>query len=202
MSFFGRAKEFVGRMAGPSYGQRMSQVNQNKINNFARTKINAMDTRDIFKGLNKNTQLKVMTILKRLPKKLYTYNDLRDALPAARFSGSVNQSMARKAAAAAGYAAQRGAVGLAAPIGLTAATIGNLGYTGYQGGLAAAAAASKKYGNVKNIVTGKYNQLSGRKTNQNVAKLNANVKTLEARVSLLESRNMMMAKARLNNYKN
>jgi outer membrane murein-binding lipoprotein Lpp len=217
MSFFGRAKDFVGRMAGPSYGQRLSQVNQNNINNFTRTKLNAMDTKDTFKGLNKNTQLKVMTILKRLPQNLYTYNDLQDALTAARFSGSVNQSVARKAAAAAGYAAQRGALGAgvlaAAPVGLTAATIGGLGYTGYQGGRAAArgaqifaGAAGKKYGNVRNIVSGTYSKLSGRNTNQRVANLNAKVKILEVQVRALtnaaQKANQMMAKAgRLNNYK-
>ena len=192
MSYLERATDFVGRMAGPSYGQRMSQVNQNKINNFARTKINAMGTRVIFKGLNKNTQLKVMTILKRLPKNLYTYNDLQDALPAARFSGSVNQSVAGKAAAAAGYAVQRGALGAgvlaAAPVGLTAATIGGLGYTGYQGGRAAAAAARA----AADAASKTYGKVSGRNTNKRVANLNARVNkrvsNLNNRVTILEAR--------------
>jgi hypothetical protein len=217
MSYFRSARDLLGRMAGPSIGKRWSQVNQNKINNFARTKFNAMDTNATFKGLNKNTQLKVMTTLKRLPQNLYTYNDLQDALTAARFSGSVNQSVARKAAAAAGYAAQRGALGAgvlaAAPVGLTAATIGGLGYTGYQGGRAAArgaqifaGAAGNTYGKLKNTVSAKYSKLSGRNTNQRVENLSARVKTLEAKVRSMtnaaQKANQMMAKAgRLNNYR-
>jgi hypothetical protein len=193
MNYFRSARGFLGRMAGPAIGQRLSQVNQNKINNFARTKFNAMGTtKATFKGLNKNIQLKVMTILKRLPQNLYTYNDLQDALTAARFSGSVNQSVARKAAAAAGYVAQRGALGLAAPVGLTAATIGGLGYTGYQGGRAAAAAARA----AADAASKTYGKVSGRNTNQRVANLNARVTKLEARVK------SMMARAGLNNLPN
>jgi hypothetical protein len=182
MSLFGRLKGFLG----PSLGQRLSQVNQNKINNFVRKKLSISATQ-AFDTLNNKTKLALINAyrgsLNTVNKSdINTFRKHQNALRGPTNYGQVG----RRAAAAFDVAARHGAVGLAAPIALA-------GNAGYQGGRAAAAAAraaaeaaSKKYRNVTNTVSAKYSKLSGRNTNQRVANLNAKVKTLEARVISLE----------------
>ena len=215
MNYFRSARGFLGRMAGPAIGQRLSQVNQNKINNFAR-KLTNNNAKQAFDSLpNNKTRLALINVFKGSSNPVSKSDIIAYIQHQSVLKGQTNYGQAgRKAAAIAGYAAQRGALGAgvlaAAPIGLT-------GYAGYQGGRAAARgaqifadAASKKYGNVKNTVSAKYGQLSGRNTNKRVANLSANVNkrvsNLNNRVAILEARvkihDQMMAKAGiLNNYK-
>ena len=213
MDYFRSARGFLGRMAGPSLDQRLTQINNNKIANFRARKVRN-NAKDVFDTLNKKTKLDLIKVYSRstIPVSTNVIQGFIEQQNVLR--GRTNYAnVGRKAAAAIDVAARRGALGAgvlaAAPVGLTAATIGGLGYTGYQGGRAAAAAAraaaaaaSKKYGNVKNIVSAKYGQLSGRNTNKRVANLSARVIKLEAQVRSMtnaaQKANQMM---RLNNYK-
>jgi len=207
-----RARGFFGRLIGPSLDQRTSQLNNNKISNFKSKKLPNSNAKNAFDAIpNKNTKLALVNFYKGGSNSISAGDIGYFLTHRTRIRVPTNYAQAgRKAAAAGGYLAQRGGLALAAPVaaagGLTAATLGGLGYAGYQGGRAAAqgaqilgkatvlgakafaGAASNKYGKVRNTVSAKYNQFSGRNTNQRLQALSNKVNSLERRLNNIAPR--------------
>jgi hypothetical protein len=212
MGLFNRAGDFLGRMAGPSRGNEMTRVNNNKIAKFRLKLTN--NAQAAFEQIgNKKMKLALINVFKGSGKNVNA-SDIQSFLTHG-LQGQTNYGhLVRQAAATGRVVVRHGAAGAAGAVALPLAMLGDAGLKGGQaaaqgarvlgnatvrGAKAFAGKVDNTYGTVRNTFSTKYSKLSGRNTNKRVTNLTTRVTKLEERLQTMtnaaQKANQMMAKA-------